>query len=485
MDKMLKVLFLAAEAAPFAKVGGLADVAGSLPKALRRLGLDVRLLIPRYKNIHGKEYELQRVGSSIPVPLGPGQEYVHLLETQVGDLPVYMIWDEKYFYAREKVYGFNDDPQRFTFFSRAALAAIRALDWKPDVIHANDWHTAPVVAWLHTYGCRDTFYKDIASLFTIHNLAYQGECGRLILTFGQMPDIAHLPVEKPGQVNWMAQGIACADIINTVSPTYAREILTAEAGMQMEALLHERQDSLFGVLNGIDTELWDPQSDPALAQTFDIASVRMRAVNKAALQREAGLPARADVTLLGAISRLDPIKGLDILLPALESILAGEDAQFVLLGTGDPAYEARFRALQERFPDQVRVFIKFDERLARRIYSGMDALLMPSQFEPGSVSQMLAMRYGALPVVRATGALADTVLDVDAEPQRGTGFAFQPYTVAALEEAIRRVIAVRSDVARWEMLQRRAMAADFSWNMSARAYVDLYRRACALHAGQR
>ena len=480
-DKKLKVLFLAAEATPCVKVGGLADVAGSLPKALQPLDVDVRLMLPRYGNTVGKETNLRRVGGSIAVPLGPGQERVHLLATDVDALPVYMIWDEQYLSTREKVYGFNDDPRRFTFFSRAVIAALQAMDWKPDVIHAHDWHTAPVVAWLDVYGRRDAFYRDIATLFTIHNLAYQGLCGRLILTFAQMQELEHLPVEPPGQVNWMAQGIAHADVLSAASPTYGREILTPESGMGLDSLLQARREHLFGLLNGIDTAIWDPDTDVALTQSFTATSLRMRAVNKAALQREVGLPARPETPLLGVVSRLDRLKGLDIMLPALEALLSQQDVQFVLLGTGEPEYEERFRLLQQRFPDRVRVFIKFDDRLARRIYGGIDIFLMPSQHEPGGLGHMIALRYGAIPVVRATGVLADTVVDATAQPKRGAGFVFRPYTAEALIEALQRALLVYRNPTQWQALQRRAMELDFSWAASARAYVDLYRRAQAQH----
>ncbi|MBN1922990.1 MAG: glycogen synthase [Anaerolineae bacterium] len=484
-DKSLKVLFLAAEATPFVKVGGLADVAGALPKALRQLDVDVRLMLPRYGNTGGKDHDLRRVGGPIAVPLGPGKEQVHLLETEVDGLPVYMIWDEQYLSTREKVYGFNDDPRRFTFFSRAVISTLQMMDremgWKPDVIHAHDWHTAPVVAWLDVYGKRDAFYRDMATLFTIHNLAYQGLCGRLILTFAQMQDLGHLPVEPPGQVNWMAQGIAHADVLSAASPSYSRDILTPENGMGLDALLSERQERLFGILNGIDDAIWNPDTDPALTQSFNAASLRMRAVNKAALQREVGLPNRAETPLLGVVSRLDPLKGLDIMLPALESLLSQQDVQFVLLGTGESAYEERFRSLQQRFMDRVRVFIKFDDRLARRIYGGIDLFLMPSQYEPGGLGHMLALRYGAIPVVRATGVLADTVIDATTQPKRGNGFVFRPYTADALGEALQRALVVYHNSRQWQALQQRAMEFDFSWSNSARAYVDLYHRAKAQH----
>ena len=482
MNERLKVLFLASEAVPFAKVGGLADIANALPKALRHLDVDARLLIPRYGNIRSQDYDFRRIGHSIPVPLGPGASQVHLFETQIDDLPVYLIWNDQYFSSRSEVYGFNNDPQRFTFFSRAVIAALPKLSWKPDVIHANDWHTAPVVSWLKFYGRDEAFYQDIATLYTIHNLAYQGACGRLILRFARMEDIAHLPVEPPGEVNWMAQGIANADVLSTVSATYAREVMTSDAGMGMETLLEKRKDCLFGILNGIDTEVWNPAADATLTQTFDVDSVRMRSVNKGALQREAGLPARDEVPVIGVVSRLDRLKGLDIMIPALETLLSEEDVQVVVLGTGADVYETQLRDLQARFPEQMRVYIRFDERLARHIYGSADLFLMPSLFEAGGLGQMIAMRYGAVPLVRATGGLADTVTDIDEQPKLSTGFVFHRFETEALVETLRRALGVYRHPQRWTSLQRRAMQKDFSWDASARAYVDLYRRARAIHA---
>ena len=483
MKDNLKVLFLAAEATPFTKVGGLADVAGALPKALRGLDVDARLMIPRYGNIHSEGLDIRRVGGSIPVPVGSGEERVHLLETVSDNVPVYLLWNDQYFSNREKVYGFNDDPQRFVFFSRAVISAVRALDpqWKPDVIHANDWHTAIIPAWIDVYGRSDEHFKTIATLFSIHNLAYQGTCGRLILTFAQMARIPHLPVESPGQVNWMAQGIAHADLVSTVSSAYAREILTPGMGMGLESLLEERRDSLFGILSGIDTELWNPATDSALTQTFDGGSLKMRVVNKTALQRELRLPAKLEVPLFGVVARLDRLKGFDLLIPALESVIQQQDVQFVLLGTGDAEFEDRFRDLQARFPNNVRALIKFDDRMARRIYGGVDIFLMPSLSEPSGLGSMIAMHYGAVPVVRATGGLADTSVDADERPSRGTGFVFHDYAVYDLVAAMQRAIVAYMNKPRWIDIQRRAMERDLSWDASARAYIDLYRRARALH----
>jgi len=481
-SERLNILFLAAEAVPFAKVGGLADVAGALPKALRALGHDVRLMIPRYGSIRSNQFRLRKIGKPFAVPVGRGEQMAHLFHTTTDDgVPTYLVWDEKFFSPRERVYGFDDDPQRFTFFSRAAIAALPLLDWMPDVIHANDWHTAAIPTWIAYEGRYLREYRHLASLFTIHNLAYQGTSGRLILTFAQMEYVRHLDVEPPGQVNWMAQGIANADLISTVSPRYARDILETEAGAGLGPLLRRRKDRLVGVLNGIDTDRWNPATDPHIPQRFDRSDLRMRAVNKAALQQEARLPVRADVPLIGMVSRLDAVKGIDLLGPVLEQVLTG-DVQFVLLGTGQPEYHEMLESLQARFPDKMRIFLRYDDPLARRIYAGCDIFLMPSRFEPCGLGQMIAMRYGAVPVVHQTGGLADTVIDYHERPDKATGFAFSPFTSEACVDALRRALGIFRDRETWTALQSRGMRTDFSWEASARKYVDLYRRAMELHA---
>ncbi len=480
-EKPLKILFLAAEAVPFAKVGGLADVAGSLPRAIRALGHDVRLMMPRYGTIRSDQFHFEKIGEPFPIPVGPGEEHAHLIGSTLDDgVPVYLIWNELYFSSRDRVYGFDDDAQRFAVFGRASLAALHLLGWKPDVIHANDWHTGIVPTWLNTDGRKDPFYRDIATLFTIHNLAYQGIAGRLILTFAQMDYVKHLSVEQPGAVNWMAQGIAHADLINTVSPRYAQEILTPEMGMGLDPLLRERQDRLFGVLNGIDYEQWNPITDSHIPHRFDAESLDLRAANKTALQQQARLPVRPDVPLVGMVSRLDEVKGMDLMEPVLEWLLEKE-AQFVLLGTGMPQYHEMFERAQARFPNRMRAFLKFDAVLAQRIYAGADMFLMPSGVEPCGLGQMIAMHYGCVPVVRVIGGLADTVTDYTAEPGYGTGFTFADYTPEACQGALERALKVYRNRKAWRGLQQRGMAADFSWSASAREYVKLYRRAIELH----
>jgi starch synthase len=477
MNAKLKVLFVVTEATPFSKVGGLADFAGSLPGELKKLDVDVRLMIPRHESPSGHKSKVQM---SFPVPLGSKDEPVQLLETEANRVPVYMIYNDRYFGQRDRVYGFNDDPQRFVFFSRAVISAISHMNWHPDVIHANDWHTCPIPTWIDVHGREREPFSDIATVTTIHSLAYQGVCGRLILDFGRMGQIPHLDVEPPGKVNWLAQGIAHSDVLSTVSPTYAEEITMPEVGGELSELLHRRRDQLFGVLSGIDTEIWNPATDSALTQTFDTDALHMREVNKTALQRELRLAVDRDMPLLGMVTRLDPVKGVDLVIPALETLMRSEACQFVLLGTGNEECAQRLRAFQKRYPHRIRFVNRFDERLARRIYGAADFFLMPSREESVSTGVMIAMRYGAVPVVRSTGGLCDIVLDTIRQPERGTGFSFQPFTPEALTDVLEEALNYRR-TERWVPLQTRVMKRDFSWTMAAQAYFDLYRRAKQVH----
>jgi starch synthase len=482
MNNGMKILFLAAEAAPFVKVGGLADYAQELPQALSDLGEDIRVMLPRYKASRATGHRFRRMGNTIPVPVGRREESAHILLSNSGDYPIYQIWNDQYFSNRQKVYGFNDDQQRFVFFSRAVISALKHLDWKPDVIHANDWHTAAVISWLKTYGVKDKerkLYQDIACLFTVHNLAYQGVAGRLILSFGRMSKIPHLSVEPPGKVNWLAQGIAHSDIVNTVSPTYAREMVEKDIGGDIKTLLREKQHKLYGILNGIDTEKWNPDTDSAIFQNYDVSSVKMRRVNKSALQRDLHLPVDSNIPLIGAVSRLDEIKGFDILLPAIENILAEYDIQFVFLGMGDEEYAAKLKSLQNKYPRNVKALIKFDERTARQIYGSVDIYVVPSRYESSSVGLLIAMHYGAVPIVHKTGGLADSVIDADDEPGRGTGFCFDNYTQAGLSKIIIHALQTMKNKSHWSAIQKRAMERDVTWEASARAYMDLYQRSRA------
>jgi len=482
MNQPLKILFLAAEATPYIKVGGLADVSGSLPKALRALGHDVRVAIPRHKQIDGARFGLKLANSPFPVPVGADSKLTEALDAAVDGTPAYFIWDE-YYFGRDKVYGYDDDAQRFVFFGRAVLTFIKQIGWQPDVIHAHDWHTAFVPTWLATAGKADPFFAPIASVYTIHNVTYHGATGNTILRFGGLEGhVKHLDVEPPGAVNWMARGILHSDVVNAVSKRYAQEILTPEYSAGMDGLLKARnaEKRLCGIVNGVDYDVFDPATDPYLAQHFDAASLDARALNKAALQREVGLPIRDDVPVMGLISRLVDQKGFDILSAVLDRLFA-RDVQFVLLGTGDKSYEEAFGALPKRFPQKAAVFIKFDAALAQKIYGGSDLFLMPSRFEPCGLGQIIAMRYGSVPVVRATGGLADTVPDYDPTKGKGSGFTFNEYTSDALWAALERALDTFRDKKAWRGLQERGMKADWSWAASAKKYDELYRKAIEFH----
>ncbi|MCJ7737138.1 MAG: glycogen synthase [Anaerolineae bacterium] len=476
----LKILFVAAEAVPFAKVGGLADVAGSLPRAIRGLGHDIRLIMPRYGTISSSNFDFKPVCDPFTVPVGPRREQVHLIGTMLPpDLPAYLVWNDLYFSSRDQVYGFEDDAQRFAVFNHAVLAALKQLNWKPDVIHVNDWHTGMIPTWLRMSRRFDEFYDNVATLFTVHSLAYQGITGRLILKFAQMEAVAHLEVEQPGIVNWLAQGIENADVVNTVSQSYAQEILQPDLSGNLAPLLQKRQDQLFGILNGLDYSRWDPSTDTSISSRFDSTSLNKRTVNKTALQQRALLPLRSNIPLIGMVTRLDHVKGMDLMEPVLDWLLK-QDVQFVLLGTGQPEYHDMFKDMQSQYPDKMHAFLIFDETLARRIYAGADIFLMPSYIEPCGLGQMIAMHYGCIPVVRAVGGLIDTVHDEADAPGHGTGFKFGRYTPEACIGSLQQALAAYQDRNTWLPLQQRAMTADFSWTSSAQRYIELYRRAISL-----
>jgi starch synthase len=477
----LNVLLLAAEVVPFAKTGGLADVAGSLPKAIRRLGHDVRVAMPRYGRIRSDRFDLAPVLDPFPVPMDDHHEPAELVQTPLdGEVPVYMVESARYF-DRDAIYMYPDDAERFIFFCRATLEAMKHLDWKPDVIHCHDWHTALVPNWLKTVYARDPFYADTASVYTIHNLAFQGIFGHRVLEIAGIDDYGFIvhpdTVALNEVVDFMGRGIYFADVINTVSETHAREILTPEFGERLDPLLRDRQDRLFGILNGIDLEQFNPATDPYLETHYTLESLDDRLQNKLALQREAGLSQDVRVPIVGAISRLTDQKGFDLITPIIDLMLRHLGVQFVLLGTGEQRYHDFFLDLSNRYPDQAGIFLTFNASLAQRIYAGRDLFLMPSRFEPCGLGQMIAMRYGSVPVVRAVGGLADTVRDYDPATGEGTGFVFRPYETMALYTALVRAVETYRHRDIWRQLQTQCMRQDFSWESSARKYVELYRRA--------
>jgi starch synthase len=481
---LLRILFVSAEVAPYAKVGGLADVVGSLPRALRALGHDVRIVMPRYGCVdrarHGLELALEGFFVSLP---GRDEPAGLLATTMNGGVPVYAVESERYF-AREAIYDYADDGERFLFFCRAALEGVKRLGWKPDIVHCNDWHTAIIPYLLKTTHRGDPFFAGIAAVLSIHNLAYQGILDQgLLAMVGQEGDLLRSEAgERPGLVNLLGRGILYADVVSTVSPTYARQILTPEYGEGLDGVLAERSERLFGILNGLGTDDFNPATDPHLVVPYDRDSLERKVENKLALQREVGLAEDPAVPLVGTVSRLADQKGFDLLEPIAEPLLDEVGAQFVLLGTGERHYHDFFRRLGERHPGQAAIILAFDAGLAQRVYAGADIFLMPSRYEPCGLGQMIALRYGTIPVVRCTGGLADTVADYRPATGEGNGFVFENYaSCACLVALVRAVEAFRRPV-EWRRLQRRGMEADLTWGASARQYVELYRQALAWRA---
>ena len=472
---MLKILHLSAEVAPFAKTGGLGDVAYSLPKALAELGHDVRVIMPAYHSIedayHTGKWPLQTLPGELRVPTGVGVIPVGVFQGTLpgSDVPIYFI-AERNLFGRPQIYGYGDDAYRFAFFSRAALELAHALDWRPDVVNGHDWHTAPALTWLATAGNTTDWFRNTPTLFTIHNLMHQGKAHWSVFDYLQLLTF-RLNEEGYDEVNFMARGIAHATLVNTVSPTYAREIMTSAGGAGLDGLLRQRSYDVHGILNGLDYDEWNPATDRHLAQTYDLDHLAARQTNKRALQARAGLPQRDDVPLIAMVTRLDWQKGLDITGRVLHLLLndyAGE-AQFVVLGTGAPEYEQMLAQMTGYHRYKSAAFLTYAADLAPLFYGGSDIFLMPSRFEPCGLGQLIAMRYGSVPVVRATGGLADTVQD------GVTGFSFNQYSVDDFWRALQRAIFIfRADRDDWQRIQRQGMQADFSWNRSAHGYQQLY-----------
>lgn len=462
----MNVLFVVAELAPLAKVGGVGDVGGALPRALRKLGADVRVAVPYYRAIDRRRFPAERVAD---LPTGAA-----LWRTDVRDVPVYLVEHEPAF-GREQVYGYEDDTARFLAFCDGILASAEVLDWRPDAIHLNDWHTGLLAARLNDQP--DHPWAAAARVFTIHNLGYAGAFDAAFARKHGLGGSAVRPASALGQ------GIVHADFVTTVSPTYAREILSPEHAGELAPLLQRLDDRLCGILNGIDAEEFDPAADPDLAARFDAEHIERRTENKRALQRALGLPEDGAPPLVGMVTRLVEQKGPDLATEAIGKLLAGgRSLQLAVLGQGDGRYERALGALAQRYPRQVAVRIAFDPPLGQLIYGGCDIFLMPSRYEPCGLGQMIAMRYGAVPVVRRTGGLADSVEQHDPARDRGTGFLFDEATPDALAAALEEALRAYEDRPSWRRLQLRAMAQDFSWERSAREYLHLYEQAIEVRA---
>ena len=462
---------VSSEAAPLAKTGGLADVVGSLPSALRSFGDEVAVLIPRYGSIDLKG--ARRVYDRLAIYLGP-ERYDASIYQAAGEYPVYLVdcpplYDRKGFYG-EAGLDYPDNHIRFAVFARAALAVARVLFFT-EIFHCHDWQSGLVPAYLRTMAAIDPTFLGVKTLFTIHNLGYQGLFPKSVLAEVALDPGVYRPdgMEFYGQVSYLKGGIAFADFLNTVSPTYAREIQTPEHGFGLDGALRARADVLAGILNGVDYGEWSPEADPLIPANYSAQDLTGKQVCKQHLIEEFGLAAEAMARpLIGIVSRFASQKGADLIAEVAGQIVA-EDTYLVVLGTGDPEYEDIFLRLAEEYPGRVAVRIGFDNRLAHRIEAGADLFLMPSRYEPGGLNQIYSLRYGTVPVVRATGGLDDTI-------EEDTGFKFAEYSGQALLEAVRAAVQAFSGQNGWRQMMRRGMEKDFSWKASASAYSALYRR---------
>ena len=468
----MKVCFIAAEAAPFVKVGGLGDVIGSLPKALRELGVDARVILPLYSSIDRERFGLNYKAYQF-VDLGWRHSYCGIFETEVDGVPCYFVDNEQYF-NRDSIYGQIDDGERFAFFSKAALEILPALDFKPDVVNVNDWHTALSVIYLDVLKSREAeFYKDMKSVLSIHNIEFQGrfnpyEMGNL---FGLENKYFDALIYN-GDVNLLKGAIQLADRVNTVSETYAREILDPYFSYGLDKILTVEQGKLRGILNGIDVDKFNPKTDPMIPVNYDLKTFEDKVQNKLAFQKEMDLEVNADIPLIGMVTRLTHQKGIDLILQASEEILK-TGAQLVILGTGDAHYESALRSLEHYRHDRVRSILLFSNEMSAKIYAASDLFLMPSKTEPCGLSQLISMRYGTVPVVHRVGGLRDTVIPFTGV--EGNGFTFESFQAGDMMDAIYRAMTCfYQSPDEWKQIIKNNLQKDVSWEQSAKKYLDLY-----------
>jgi starch synthase len=494
----MKILIASPEIVPFAKTGGLADVTGALPKALEKLGEDVAAIMPKYKTVDEKKFGLEYTGKNIHVPISNRIEEAKIYKGYINShqstrapehqsgiskkIPVYFI-DKKEYYDREYLYGtaqgdYPDNAERFIYFSRAVLEACKAIGFKPDIIHCNDWQTGMVLVYLKTLYKDAPFFKDTATLFTVHNIGYQGLFWHLDMHLTNLGWDIFTPegIEYYGKINILKGGIVFSDIITAVSKTYSLEIQTEEYGRGLNGVLRKRKDDLYGVLNGIDYEEWNPETDKHLSAKYSVDDLSGKWECKKDLLNIYGLSPSKEIPVIAAISRLDEQKGFDLITEVIADLMELK-LQFIFLGTGKEKYQKIFEDIGKEYPLKAGIKIGFDNALAHKIEAGADMFLMPSRYEPCGLNQLYSLRYGTIPIVRATGGLNDTIENYDVVKKTGNGFKFSEYSSKEMLSAIKRAVEVYSDHYRWKELMKKAMMEDYSWGHSAREYVELYRKA--------
>ena len=481
--KQLKILIATSEAIPFAKTGGLADVAGALPKALNGLGLDARIIMPFYWHVQEGNFKLKQTGAQASVPLGLREIDSPVFEAEASGITAYFLkrdeyYDRKYLYTMPEG-DYFDNVERFILFSRGVIEAIKKLGFRPDIIHCHDWQTGLIPAYLKTIYKDDPFFSNTKTVFTIHNIAYQGQfpASRFPLTGLPQEVFTQDGIEFWGDMNLLKAGIVFSDIVTTVSEKYSREIQTPEFGYGLEGVLLAKREKLFGVLNGVDYDDWSPEKDKFIIAKYDYKDLSGKAKCREDLLKEYNLNLPDDAPVIGIISRLADQKGFDILSQAMEDLMS-MNLGMVVLGTGEKKYHDLFEGLAKKYPKKLGVKITFDNKIAHKIEAGSDMFLMPSKYEPCGLNQIYSLKYGTIPIVRATGGLDDTIQDYDAKTGEGNGFKFKEYSAQILLAKVKEAVKVFSNRKEWKKLVQKAMQQDFSWDRSAKRYVELYEKLC-------
>jgi starch synthase len=490
MAKPLSILFVSSEVHPFAKTGGLADVSSALPQVIRELGHDIRIIMPKYATVSDRKFKIHDIKRLTDMPINLGEKTVlgsvksSFLTNIKTKVQVYFLSNED-LYCRSDLYvdpktkkSWPDNDDRFIFFARGVIQTLILLGWKPDIIHLNDWQSALIAALIRTEYAKEPLFKNTKIIFTVHNAAFQG------IFPGSSFEKTGLPgklfkadgLEFHGDMNMMKAGVLYSDMITTVSPTYAKEIRSSEEyGNGLEGLFKKKARKTVGILNGMDTDVWNPKTDPLIPANYSASELDGKTENKKALCEKVGLKFEEGTPLIGIVSRLADQKGFDLIDEQLDSLMK-ENLQLVVLGSGEKHYEDMLKKAAKKYKKKIAVHIGFDEELAHLIEAGSDMFLMPSKYEPCGLNQMYSLRYGTLPIVRSTGGLADTVIDLDAKPKSGTGFVFEKYTGKQMIAAVKRALKAYGDRELWQAAQKRAMQNDYSWGTSARRYIDLYKQ---------